>query len=46
MTFNPYRIWRRWQFQRELDRNLAARKALRPQRREAALKGWQTRRWA
>lgn len=30
-------------FARELERNLRARRALRHQRRQAALKGWQTR---
>jgi len=29
---------------RQLNRNLAARKALRPQRQQAALKGWATKR--
>jgi hypothetical protein len=32
-----------WRFRRQLNRNLAARKALRPQRQQAALKGWATR---
>lgn len=32
-----------WRFKRELNANLAARKRLRPIRRQAALKGWQTR---
>ena len=31
-------------YRRQLDANLAARKALRPTRQEAARKGWQTRR--
>lgn len=43
---NPYRAVRIWQLEREIERKLAARKALRSKRREAALKGWQTRRWA
>jgi hypothetical protein len=30
--------------ERELDRNLAARRAMRPQRQAAAHKGWDTRR--
>lgn len=33
-----------WQFRRELSRRLAARKLLRPLRREAALRGWESRR--
>jgi len=33
-----------WRLKLELNRNLAARKRLRPLRRQAALKGWQTRR--
>lgn len=33
-----------WRFKRELKANLAARKRLRPIRRQAALKGWETRR--
>lgn len=33
-----------WRFERQLDRNLEARRTLRAQRREAALKGWETRR--
>lgn len=35
-----------YRFQRELERNLRARRALRSQRRQAALKGWQTRKAA
>jgi len=37
-------LFARWRFQRQLDRNLAARRALRPQRSAAAQRGWQTRR--
>lgn len=33
-----------WRLKRELKANLAARKRLRPIRRQAALKGWITRR--
>jgi hypothetical protein len=33
-----------WRFKRQLARNLAARRTLRPQRTAAARKGWQTRR--
>ena len=33
-----------YRFRRALNRRLAARKLLRPQRREAALKGWERRR--
>jgi hypothetical protein len=38
------RLMASWQFRRALSKRLAARRLLRPLRREAALKGWQTRR--
>lgn len=38
------RIVASWRFARQLNRNLAARRQLRTQRRRSALKGWETRR--
>ena len=38
------RLIKRWLIAREINRNLAARKRLRPQRSQAAERGWQTRR--
>ena len=38
------RLFRIWRMKRELERNLAARKRLRPIRQAAALRGWETRR--